>query len=65
MYTTTAMSNQTDETKIDASVEDCKRLLVQAYSRYNDAVTSGAVSIASYWDGYIRGIQHVLEAQHE
>ena len=62
---TPAMSNQKDETKIDASVGDCKRLLVAAYNRYNNAVTSGESTIATYWDGYIRGIQHVLEAQHE
>ena len=59
------MSSSSDEVQLDATVGSCKRLLVKAYSRYNDAVTSGAVSIASYWDGYIRGIQHVLEMQEE
>ena len=59
------MSSSSDEVQVDATVGGCKRLLVQAYSRYNDAVTSGAISIASYWDGYIRGIQHVLEMQEE
>jgi hypothetical protein len=63
---THATSNQTDDnTQLDVSVGLCKRLLIDAYSRYNEAVKTGAHHVASYWDGYIRGIQHVLEAQNE
>lgn len=50
---------------IDTTVGTAKRLLEMAYRHYNDATRDGAHSAASYWDGYIRGIQHVLEAQHE
>ena len=59
------MSSSSDEVQLEATVGSCKRLLVKAYSRYNDAVTSGAVSIASYWDGYIRALGHVIEAETE
>lgn len=59
------MSNPSDDTQLDAKVGDCKRLLDQAYTRYNDAVVGGAASVATYWDGYIRGVQHVLAMQEE
>ena len=59
------MSNPSDEIQLDASVGDCKRLLEQAYKRYNDAVIGGSASVATYWDGYIRGIQHVIGMQDE
>jgi hypothetical protein len=62
---TPAMSNPSEEIQLDVTVGACKRLLEQAYTRYNDAVVGGAASVASYWDGYIRGIQHVLAMQEE
>ena len=51
-----------DDRQIDVNIGTCKRLLIDAYKRYNEAVKDGAHHVASYWDGYIRGIQHVLEA---
>lgn len=54
-----------DTQLIDTTVGCAKRLLVRAYSYYNAAMKEGAHHRASYWDGYIRGIQHVLESQHE
>jgi len=38
---------------------EVKRLLVQAYDRYNFAVQSNAPNMASYWDGYIGGLRAV------
>jgi len=38
---------------------ELKRLLVQAYDRYNQAVKENALSMASYWDGYIGGLRDV------
>jgi hypothetical protein len=54
-----------DGGQIDATVGTAKRLLVMAYGQYNEATKDGAHHRVSYWDGYIRGIQHILEAQHE
>lgn len=62
---THATSNQSDNDQIDTTVGTAKRLLIFAYKHYNEAMKNGDASIATYWDGYIRGIQHVLESQHE
>jgi hypothetical protein len=58
-------SRSDDDIQVDVTVGLCKRLLIDAYRRYNEATKDGAHHVASYWDGYIRGIQHVLEAQNE
>jgi len=59
-------SNPSDEATLDeVTVGTCKRLLDLAYRSYNAAMKDGAHIASSYWDGYIRGIQHVLEARHE
>jgi len=42
-----------------------KRLLEDAYGHYNQAIMSDAKHVASYWDGYIRACQHILEAERE
>lgn len=69
VFMTCAMSDQlnpSDDTSLDGvTVGTCKRLLDFAYRNYNSAVSDGAHAASSYWDGYIRGIQHVLEARHE
>ena len=62
---TPATSNPSEEIQLDVTVGACKRLLEQAYTRYNDAVVGGAASVASYWDGYIRACTHVIEAENE
>ena len=59
------MSNPSDQAQLESTIGDCKRLLDQAYKRYNDAMSCGAASVATYWDGYIRGIQHVIGMQEE
>lgn len=62
---TTETFDRSDEQLIDTTVGTAKRLLIMAYEQYNEAQKDGAHSRSSYWDGYIRGIQHILEAQHE
>lgn len=65
-YEMSDQSNPSDETTLeDVTVGTCKRLLDLAYRNYNTAMKDGAHAVSSYWDGYIRGIQHVLEARHE
>lgn len=59
------MSDPSDQAQLESTIGDCKRLLNQAYKRYNDAILSGAAGIATYWDGYIRGVQHVIGMQEE
>ena len=59
------MSNPSDQVQLESTIGDCKRLLDQAYKRYNDAMSCGAASVATYWDGYIRGIKHVIGMQEE
>jgi len=36
-----------------------KDLLLVAYDRYSQAIKENALSCASYWDGYIGGLQDV------
>lgn len=50
---------------LDLSLMVIKRLLENAYGYYNDAMMSDAKHVASYWDGYIRACQHILEAEKE
>lgn len=66
---TTVMTSETselnEEKKLDVTVGTIKRLLIDAYARYNDGVKDGAHYVSSYWDGYIRALQHVLEQEAE
>lgn len=63
---TLAMSGtNTKEELLDVSVDTCKRLLDMARKSYNDCILHKQEHAASYWDGYIRAIQHVLEAHGE
>jgi len=50
---------------LDLSLGVIKRLLEDAYGHYNKAIMSDAKHVASYWDGYIRACQHILEAERE
>jgi hypothetical protein len=54
-----------EDRQIDVSVGVIKRLKMFGLKHYNDCVKSGAMSAASYWDGYMRALSHVLEAEHE
>lgn len=62
---TPATSSPSDDQLLDTTVGACKKLLLMAYDNYNKAMRDNAHCAASYWDGYIRGIQHVLESQEE
>lgn len=54
-----------EERQLDVTVGTVKRLLIMGYDHYNDAMKGEAHGIASYWDGYIRALQHVLEAENQ
>lgn len=62
---TPATSNPIDGGQIDVSVGTIKRMLIDAYEKSTEGQRSGAGYVAAYWDGYIRALQHVLEAQEE
>ncbi len=62
---TSATSKHNEERQLDVTVGTIKRLLIMAYDGYNAAEKDGARNAASYWDGYIRALQHVLEQEHE
>ena len=50
---------------LDVTVAEVKRLRDDAFARYVDAYKGGHETVASYWDGYIRAIEHVIEMRHE
>ena len=62
---TPAMCEPNEDRKLDVSIGTLKRLKIFAYKHYNQAVKDGAVSAASYWDGYIRACGHIYEAENE
>ena len=49
-----------DEKLLDVSIESVKSLLINAYNNYEKSIQRRQGD-SRYWDGYIRGIQHVLE----
>lgn len=57
---TPVMSEQS-ERQLDVTLEACKRQLLWAYAQYEGAMKTDEKYVATYWDGYIRGIQHVIE----
>ena len=65
MSTTPVTSDFSDDRQLDVTIGTLKRLKIYAYKHYNEAVKTGAMSIASYWDGYIRACTHVIEAENE
>jgi hypothetical protein len=50
------------ERNLDVSVTAIKSLLIDAYSRYEQAFRAGDPD-QRYWDGYIRALHHVLEME--
>lgn len=58
------MSQQT-ENQLDVDHSAIKRCLIDAYSRCSAAEQEGAACVASFWNGYIRAMQHVLEMENE
>jgi hypothetical protein len=58
------MSQQSEE-QLDVDRAAIKRCLIDAHRRRNTAEQEGAACVASYWNGYIRAMQHVLEMEGE
>ena len=54
-----------EERPLDVSIGVVKRLLLFAYEHYNEAYKTNAISVMSYWDGYIRACQHIIEQEKE
>lgn len=52
------------EHRLDVSVEAVKRLLIDAYTKYDQAFRAGDPD-QRYWDGYLRALHHVLEMEGE
>ena len=51
--------------QVDVTVGTIKRLMLMGYDHYNVAVREGATAVATYWDGYLRALKHILEQEHE
>ena len=52
--------NSMTEKPLEVSIEAVKGLLIDAYNNYEKSLQRRQ-NESRYWDGYIRGIQHVLE----
>ena len=57
--------NQQSEEQLDVGRAAIKRCLIDAYNRCSTAEQEGAACVASFWNGYIRAMQHVLEMEDE
>lgn len=57
----TSETSSLSEQPLDVSMESCKRLLLMGYEHYDEAMKGDHKIVASYWDGYIRAIQHIIE----
>ena len=51
--------------QLDATIGLIKRLKIFALEQYNQAVKDDAKAAVSYWDGYMRALAHVIEAEME
>jgi hypothetical protein len=58
----THATSSSSELPLDVSHETVKRLKEMAMRSYNDAMTNGQSTVASWWDGYLRACDHILEA---
>jgi hypothetical protein len=61
----TYVTSNLNEPSLDVSANVINRLKSFALENYNQAMKDGAMAAVSYWDGYIRACQHILEAEHE
>jgi hypothetical protein len=64
-YSMNETSNLNEERQLDVSAGAVKRLILDGMERYNEAVKSGYKYGEAYYDGYIRALKHVLEAENE
>ena len=51
--------------RLDVTVGLIKRLKMFAMKRYNESAEDGYHQSTAYWDGYMRALSHVLEAENE
>ena len=65
MTSETSDQRSDDERQLDVNFGTIKRLLIYGYDHYQKAVDAGHHIVSTYWDGYIRALQHVLEAEQE
>jgi hypothetical protein len=65
MSTTSEISDFSEDRQLDVTIGTVKRLKIFALRQYNQAVKEGAHSVTSYWDGYIRALGHLIEAEGE
>jgi hypothetical protein len=65
MSTTPETSDFSEDRQLDVTIGTVKRLKIFALRQYNQAVKEGAHSVTSYWDGYIRALGHLIEAEGE
>ena len=54
-----------EERQLDVTVGLVKRLKIFALEQYNQASKDEAKAAVSYWDGYMRALAHVIEAEME
>ena len=62
---TSETSGFNEERQLDVTAGTVKRMLIAAYEQYNEAAKGNASYVTSYWDGYIRALQHVFEQENE
>jgi len=62
---TAETSDFSEDRQLDVTVGTLKRLKIYGYKHYNQAIKDGAMTAASYWDGYIRACSHIYEAEQE
>jgi hypothetical protein len=58
----TPETSSPSERQLDVSLGTLTRLKEMAVRAYNEAMSASQPGSAGYWDGYIRAIDHVLEA---
>ena len=54
-----------EERQLNVTVGVIKRLKIFALEQYNQAAKDDAKAAVSYWDGYMRALAHVIEAEME
>ena len=65
MSTTPETSDFSDDRQLDVTIGTIKQLKIFAYRQYNQAIKDGAHVVSSYWDGYLRACNHIIEAETE
>lgn len=58
-------SKFSEERQVDVTIGVIKKLKMFGLEHYNQAVKDGYQQGASYWNGYMRALSHVLEAEME